>query len=190
VTFRIWLRRQILALLAEPPESPPAPPTSNREWIPSNLTQNGKISAPSSADPDTLERILGTMAQMQADNLREVRGMVMDILQGREMPAVSSNGTAATEELEEAIRARASKFDPPNYDAPGTEDLPEGIAGVWDRHDQEDIQFQSSKSPGELLNEQLERARRAANLDPQGPGSVPSFSTESLGLQWPGHPQS
>ncbi|MGA9527156.1 MAG: hypothetical protein WBS24_03460 [Terriglobales bacterium] len=156
----------------------------------SSPTLNGKASVSSSAELAMLERVMTTMAQMQQENLREVRGMVMDILQGREIPMTSSNGTSVTEELEEAVRLRNSKFDPPDYDAPGTEDLPEGIAGVWERHDQEEIEFRTSKSPGELLSEQLERARTAAGLDPQGPGSVPSFSTESLGLQWPGHPQS
>lgn len=128
-----------------------------------------------------LAQVLDRMATMQQENLREVRGMVMDILQGREH-------TGPTPEPAEQEQLSRTRFDPPDYDAPGTEDLPEGIAGVWDRHETEDIQFQSSKSPGELLNEQLERARTAAGLDPQGPGSVPSFSTESLGLQWPGQP--
>ena len=134
------------------------------------------------------ERMLGTLAEMQRENLREVRGMVMDILQGREYsgPGEDRGQGSTSEEIEEEVRARRSRFDPPDYDAPGTEDLPEGIAGVWDRHDMEDIHFTSSKSPGELLNEQLERSRTAAGLDPQGPGSVPSFSKESLGLQWPG----
>ena len=133
------------------------------------------------------ERVLDRMATMNQENLREVRGMVMDILQGREYsgPPLPEQGSA-TDELEEELKARRSRFDPPDYDNPGTEDLPESLQAVWARHDQEDIQFTTSKSPGELLNEQLERSRRAAGLDPQGPGSVPSFSTESLGLQWPG----
>ncbi len=126
-----------------------------------------------------LERILDRMATMQQDNLREVRGMVMDILQGREY-------TGPTTEPADQEQVSRTRFDPPDYDAPGTEGLPEGIAGVWDRHETEDIHMSTSMSPGELLNAQLERARQAAGLDPQGPTSVPSFSTESLGLQWPG----
>lgn len=145
---------------------------------------------PSSGELVIFERALTTLAESQRENLREVRGMVMDILQGREYSGPPLPGGPATSEaLEEEIQARKSRFDPPDYDAPGTEDLPEGLRGVWDRHDLEDIQFTSSKSPGELLNEQLARARSQAGLDPQGPGSVPSFSRESLGLQWPGETQ-
>lgn len=125
-----------------------------------------------------LAQVLDRMATMQQENLREVRGMVMDILQGREY-------SGPTPEPADQEQIQRTRFDPPDYDAPGTEDLPQGLAGVWDRHEQEEIQFATSRSPGELLNDQLERARQAAGLDLQGPTSVPSFSTESLGLQWP-----
>jgi hypothetical protein len=130
-----------------------------------------------------LERVLDRMGQMQAENLREIRGLVMDILQGREYTGPTPEGEPVDQEV-----VSRTRFDPPDYDAPGTEGLPEGIAGVWDRHDQEDVRMATSMSPGELLNAQLERARQAAGMDPQGPTSVPSFSTESLGLQWPDHP--
>lgn len=183
MTFRAWLGKQIRELAADPTTaSPPSPQSSSPGLSPSSPTLNGKGSVSSSADLAMLERVLDRMATMQQENLREVRGMVMDILQGREYTGPPAD--PLSEEVQEQLSR--TRFDPPNYDAPGTEDLPEGLAAVWARHDEEDIHFQTSKSPGELLNEQLERARRAAGMDPQGPASVPSFSTESLGLQWPG----
>jgi hypothetical protein len=115
------------------------------------------------------------MANMQRENLKEMRGMVMDILQGRERAPIPE------EEQELALRTR---FDPPDYDAPGMDGLTEGIAEVFNRHDREDIEFRTSHSERDLLESQLERARISAGMDPQGPTAEPSFSRESLGLRW------
>ena len=122
--------------------------------------------------------VIDKMAQMQADNLKEIRGMVMDILQGRE-----TAGRALSEE--EQVSASRTPFDPPDYDAPGTEDLPGGLAAVFERHETEDIEYRTSMSESELLSQQLERARQAAGMDPQGPTSEPISSRASIGLPWP-----
>jgi hypothetical protein len=114
------------------------------------------------------------MATMQRETMETMRGMVMDILQGREQPPLT--------EADQALVSR-TPFDPPDYDAPGTEDLPPGIQGIFHRQDQEDVEFRTSHSEPELLRNQLERARAAAGMDPQGPTVSPSFSTESIGLQ-------
>lgn len=84
--------------------------------------------------------------------------------------------------------AARSKFDPPDYDAPGNEDLTPGIAGVFERQDQEEIEWRTSVPEGELYRQQLERLRQNAGMDPQGPSSEASFSKDSIGLQWPTDP--
>jgi hypothetical protein len=174
VTFKTWLGRQLRELLNEPPDPPPPPPMSNPESIPSSPIPNTRVSQPTSAEPDMLVRLVEMMSASQRETMREVRGMVMDILQGRERPPLSE---------EEQLLASRTPFDPPNYDSPGTEDLPEGIAAVFNREEQETIDYRSSHSERELLNDQLERARAIAGLNPQGPAAEPSFSTESIGLQ-------
>lgn len=119
-------------------------------------------------------QILELMSKMQAQTMETMRGMVLDILQGREQ------GPPA-DPAEEPLSRR--RFDPPNYDDPGIEDLPASIQGIFQREDREDVEFRTSHSEPELLRSQLERARANAGMDPQGPPAAPSFSTESLGLQ-------
>jgi hypothetical protein len=114
--------------------------------------------------------VLETMERMQRENLREIRGMVSDILQGRE---VDSSPLPLTPSLPPSMMP----FDPPDYDDPGTEDLPPGIQGVFRREDQEMIDVRHLRTEQEVLANQLAEAR-AMLMDPQGPDFVPSSLTD------------
>ena len=174
MTWRTWLGQVIRDLAAQPAPEVPLP-TPNQESTPPSPTPNTRTSEPTSVDQSVSLQLVEMMGRMQAETMKEVRGMVMDILQGRERPPLSE---------EELASVSRTPFDPPDYDAPGTQDLSEGIAAVFSRQDQEDVEFRTSHSEPELLKSQLERARMAAGLDAQGPTPEPSFSTESLGLRW------
>lgn len=114
------------------------------------------------------------MATMQRETMETMRGMVMDILQGREQPPLTEA---------DQVSVSRTRWDPPDYDAPGTDDLPPGIQGIFHRQDQEDVEFRTSHSEPELLRSQLERARAAAGMDPQGPNAATSSLPDSIGLQ-------
>ncbi len=173
MTFRTWLRSQLLDLLQEP-ETPAVPPTPNPESPPSSPILNGRTTPVTSVEPAVSLQLVQMLAQMQAETMKEMRQMVIEILQGRERPPMSE---------EEQASVSRTRFDPPDYDAVGVEDLPPGIQGIFHREDREEIEFRTSHSEPELLRNQLERARSAAGMDPQGPSAAPSFSTESIGLQ-------
>jgi hypothetical protein len=179
VTFRAWLGRTIRELAAVPETPPPAPEPSSPESTPSSPTPSSRTSEPTSAEAAMLPLFMATMRDMQTEMMKEMRGMVMDILQGRERPPLSE---------EEQVVAERTRFDPPDFDAPGTEDLPAGIAGVFERQDQEEIEFRTSVPEGELYRQQLERLRQNAGMDPQGPSSAPTFSKDSIGLHLPTDP--
>jgi hypothetical protein len=119
-------------------------------------------------------QMMELFAAMQKETMETMRGMVMDILQGREQPPLSDE--------DQALVSR-TPFDPPDYDAAGTDDLPTGIQGIFARESMEEAEFRTSHSEPELLRSQLERARAVAGMDPQGPSAGPSFSADSIGLQ-------
>jgi hypothetical protein len=173
VTFRSWLGKQIRELAAEP-EIPVAPPTPSPESPPSSPTLNGRTTPATSEEPAVSLQLVQMLGEMQKETMREVRQMVVDILQGREQPPLSEQDQASVSR---------TRFDPPDYDAPGTDDLPLGIQGIFHRQDMEEVEFRTSHSEPELLRNQLERARAVAGMDPQGPSAAPSFSTGSIGLQ-------
>lgn len=183
MTFKSWLGKQLRDAL----ESPPPPPPPNPASTPTSPTRNGRTSGSTSAGLDVLQ-VLEIVREMQTAMMTEMRGMVMDILQGREMPAGSPElgQGLTTEQVEEQVKARASQFDAPNYDAEGIEDLPPELQGVFQRQDREQVEFRTSLTEPELQNEQLARARLAAGLDPQGPtpGASSSPDSASLGLRW------
>jgi hypothetical protein len=117
-----------------------------------------------------MQVVLETMERMQRENLREIRGMVTDILQGRETePSASLTVPLPSPSM--------TPFDPPDYDSPSLEDLPGGIQAVFERQDQEQHDVRLLRTEQEVLAQQLDEAR-AALMDPQGPGFVPSWSTD------------
>lgn len=173
MTWRSWLGRTIRELAAEP-ETRAVPPTSSPEPPPSFPTASGSTTPATSGGEPLEVQIVQMMMTMQRETLEAMRGMVMDILQGREVPPLSEA---------DQVSASRTRFDPPDYDDPGITDLPDSIQGIFRREDREEAEFRTSQSEPELLRSQLERARSAAGMDPQGPSAAPSFSTESIGLR-------
>lgn len=119
--------------------------------------------------------VLETMREMQRENLREIRGMVMDILQGRPMDETQLEAMR----LAAAADSQPSRtpFDPPDYDRPETDDLPPGLQSVFAREEQEKDDVRQLRTEQEVLARQLDEARSAL-MDPQGIGSELSSSMD------------
>jgi hypothetical protein len=126
---------------------------------------------PVTSEAAVLGVVLETMERMQRENLREIRGMVSDILQGREMTGTSM-GSSPLPQVSLSV-----PFDPPDYDSPDLTDLPGGIQAIIGREEQETHDVRLLRTEQEVLNSQLE-ASRAMLTDLQGPGSVLSSSTD------------
>jgi hypothetical protein len=141
------------------------PPTSNPESTAPTTTPS-TTTPPATLEAGLLGVVLQTMREMQSENLREIRGMVSDILQGRE---VDLSQLPPTEES----RPSRTSYDPPDYDDPGTEDLPPGIQGIIAREEQETYDVRLLRTEQEVLARQRDEAR-AMLMDMQGPGSAPS----------------
>jgi hypothetical protein len=130
------------------------------------MTPSTTAISPATLEAGLLSVVLTTMREMQTENLREIRGMVSDILQGREVDSSQLSPTPESQPLK-------MSFDPPDYDDPGTADLPEGIQAVFERQDQELHDVRLLRTEQEVLAAQLDQAR-AQLMDPQGPAFEPS----------------
>jgi hypothetical protein len=119
--------------------------------------------------------VLETMKEMQRENLREIRGIVGDILQGRPMDErqIEAMRLAAASESQPS----RTPFDPPDYDREETDDLPGGLQSVFERERMEQDDVRKLRTEQEVLASQLDEAR-AALTDPQGIGSVVSSSMD------------
>ena len=166
MTFRTSLARYVQGLLSEETSTPNGshPPTQSPESIPPTTTADTK-STPATLEAGLLGVVLQTMKEMQSENLREIRGMVSDILQGREI-------TGTLPPTSETQPSRMS-YDPPDYDDPGVEDLSGGIQAILEREQQEQQDVRLLRTEQEVLAHQLDEAR-AALMDPQGPDFGPS----------------
>ena len=166
MTMRASLARYVRGLLEEPSTPTTSdPPTSSPLSIPPTTTPSTPTTSATS-EAGLLQVVLETMERMQTQNLKEIRGMVSDILQGREADV---SMTAPSPSLPPSMMP----FDPPDYDSPGTEDLPGGIQAVFERQDQEQHDVRLLRTEQEVLAQQLDEAR-AALMDPQGPAFTPS----------------
>lgn len=172
MTLRASLARYLSGLLEEisPPTSS-RPPPPNLESTP--LTTTKTTTTPGISEAGTLAVVLETMRAMQEQNLREIRGMVTDILQGRPMTEVEAQ--AAVRQVDP--QPSRTPFDPPDYDNPGIEDLPGSLQSVFEREAGEQDAIRLLRTEREVLSHQLDLAR-AALVDPQGPASGLFLSTD------------
>jgi hypothetical protein len=170
MTLRQSLARYVKGLLEEPSTPTTSrPPTSSPLSTPPTTTPSTTTS-PVTSEAGVMQVVLETMERMQTQNLREIRGMVTDILQGRENdPGPMISRPAQVEPL--------MPFDPPNYDDPSLEDLPGGIQAVFERQEQEQHDVRRLRTEQEVLAYQLEEARGAL-MDPQGPDFMHSSLTD------------
>jgi hypothetical protein len=106
------------------------------------------------------------MMKMHLEQIKEMRELVLSILQGRPMSETPSSTPSTTSSA--SPDPSTAPFDPPDYDNPGTEDLPPGIQSIFAREDQEQVDLRHLRTEREVLDAQLEEAR-AAIMDPQGP---------------------
>ena len=169
MTLRMSLARYVRGLLEEP--SIPTisdPPTSNPSSTPPTTTPSTPTS-PATSEAGVLGVVLETMERMQRENLKEIRGMVSDILQGRE-----TDLAAAPPSLNQPSRM---SYDPPDYDDPSMDDLPGGIQAIFEREENEIHDVRLLRTEQEVLAQQLDEARSMLK-DPQGPAFAPSSSTD------------
>jgi hypothetical protein len=173
MSLRMSLARYVRGLLEEPSTpTTSSPPTSNPLSTPPTMTPSTPTTSATS-EAGLLQVVLETMERMQTQNLREIRGMVTDILQGREMDPSTLRASPMT--LDPSVSPMP--FDPPDYDSPSLEDLPGGIQAVFERQEQEQHDVRLLRTEQEVLAQQLDEAR-AKLMDPQGPDFTPSWSTD------------
>lgn len=173
MTLRASLARYVRGLLSEDPPTlngSSHPPPSPESTPPTTTTST----TPAMSEAGTLAVVLETMRAMQEQNLREIRGIVTDILQGRPMDEAQMAAMKAAAPEPQPSR---TPFDPPDYDNPGIEDLPGAIQAVFTREEDEQNTLRSLRTEREVLSMQLDQAR-AALRDPQGPDSDTSWSTD------------
>jgi hypothetical protein len=141
--------------------------TPSSRTTPSETWEGGLIAA-----------VLNTMREIQTEQLREMREMVLSILQGRPMtePEIAAMQAAAAAE-EQPSR---TPFDPPDYDSEDITDLPGGIQEVFHREEEEVTDLRHLQTEHDVLARQREEARVALGMDRQGPGSTLSSSTDSI----------
>jgi hypothetical protein len=171
MTFRTSLARYLRGLLDEPlTPTTSSLPTPNPGSTPPTTTPSTKEPS-STSEAALLAVVLETMKEMQSENLREIRGMVTDLIQGRPMDEATLAAMAAAAPQPPPSRMA---YDPPDYDNPGTEDLPGGIQAVFEREQGEQDEMRRLRTESEILSLQLEEARARAGVQFQGPGSEPS----------------
>jgi hypothetical protein len=151
MTIRASLARYVRGLLADPPTPSPS---STRPTTTTSTSPNGISEAA------VYQAMMEQMMKMHLEQIKEMRELVLSILQGRPMSETPSTTSSA--------RPSTAPFDPPDYDNPGTEDLPPGIQSIFAREDQEQVDLRHLRTEREVLDAQLEEAR-AAIMDPQGP---------------------
>lgn len=165
MTFRTSLARYVKGLLEETPTISD-PPTKSPTSIPPTTTP----STTTATSEAVLTVILETMERMQRENLREIRGMVTDILQGREIDQ------RTLERMQnQSVPPETLPFDPPDYDDPSND--PDWMTALSERDERERDEARSLRTEQEVLARQLDEAR-AALSDPQGVGSVPFSSKD------------
>ena len=166
MTIRQSLARYVRGLLSEETSTPPSsdPPTPSPESIPTTTTPNTRTTPAVISEEGSLTSVMSIMRDMQRENLQEIRGMVMDILQGRPM----DQSQPTTETMFGEKPPLRDSYDPPDYDSTDTSDLPEGIQSIFERHEQERQDLRHLRTEREVLSAQLDEAR-AMVMDPQGP---------------------
>lgn len=165
MTFRTSLARYLRGVLDESTPTTSSPPTPNPTSSPPTTTPS-MTTVPATSEAGLLATVLETMERMQRENLKEIRALVIDLTQGREIDA------ATLEKMQEqSLPPERMQFDPPDYDAPGTEDLPGGIQAIFEREQIEQEEVRQLRTQQEVLARQLDEAR-AALTDPQGPASA------------------
>lgn len=161
MTLRASLARYVRGLLEEP--STPTvsdPPTPSQGSSPPTSTPSTTTPSNGTSEAGLLAVVLETLERMQRDSMRETRELVVTILQGREIdPSLIP--------AEEPPPSRML-FDPPDYDDPGTDDLPGGLQAVFEREESERETVRSLRDEQGILAQQLAQARAALG-DPQGP---------------------
>lgn len=100
--------------------------------------------------------------------MRETRELVLSILQGRPMEMNGPPEDGSLPPMTPESQALRERYDPPDYDDESTEDLPEGIQGIFERERQELADLRLLRTEREVLAAQLDEAR-AQLTDPQGP---------------------
>lgn len=165
MTLRATLAKYLTTLLAE--SSNGHHPTPSPESIP-------PITTPSTRDDTTalVTTILESVAQMQERSQREMRALVIEILQGREM---------SPDQREALTQPLRDSFDPPDYDSPDTTDLPSGIQAIFEREQNEADELRQLRTEQEVLAQQRAEMRTqleglAEDNSPHDSG--PSFLTD------------
>lgn len=162
MTFRSSLARYLRGVLEETSTQNGSDPLTSSPLSTPRTTTRSTRTSPATLEAGALAVVMETMKEMQRESWKETRELVVTILQGRELdPSMIPT---------EAPQPSRSSFDPPDYDAEGTEDLPGGIQAVFQRQEQEQNDVRLLRTEQEVLARQLDEAR-AAILDPQGPAS-------------------
>jgi hypothetical protein len=123
---------------------------------------------PATLEAGVLTVFMETVKEMQKEQMKETRELVLSILQGR--PITDLNGGAPSSAPSSQPDPSREPYDPPDYDSPDMGDLPIGIQSIFSREDQETTDLRHLRTEREVLDAQLAEAR-AALLDPQGPVS-------------------
>ena len=105
------------------------------------------------------------MLTMQRESQREMKDLVLSILQGR-----PTNGSTPTSETAQEL---SQMLLTPNYDDDSIP-LPRGIDSVFEREAAEEEEVRRLRTEQEALARQLSEARMRLVTDPQGPGSISS----------------
>jgi hypothetical protein len=165
--------------LLEEPQTPPTSdrPTPSPESSPPTTTPSSRTTPPETWEAGLLAAVLTTMREMQSEQLREMREMVLSILQGR--PMTDQEIAAVKAGAQAAEQPSKMPFDPPDYDSQDISDLPGGIQEVFHREDQEVTDLRHLQTEHDVLARQREQARVALGMDRQGPASTPSSLTDS-----------
>jgi len=120
---------------------------------------------PSTTTPDPLIEVTRMMLTMQRESQREMKDLVLSILQGR-----PTNGSTPTSETAQEL---SQMLLTPNYDDDSIP-LPRGIDSVFEREAAEEEEVRRLRTEQEGLARQLAEARMRLVTDPQGPDSISS----------------
>ena len=168
MTFRQSLQRYVRGLLSEElPQPMPSDPPPPSPGLTPPITTPSSMMTSGISEAGLVQVVMQTMREMQTENLREIRGMVTDILQGRPLSETELAARLASQPEEQPLR---DSFDPPDYDSPDISDLPDGIQSVFERERIEQADLRNLRTEREVLAAQLDEAR-AMLMDPQGPAS-------------------
>ena len=173
MTFRASLARYLRGVLEEP--STPTTlshPMPNPESTPTTTTPSTTTSGIS--EVGTLAVVLETMRTMQEQNLREIRGMVMDILQGRALTPEEYGGGAPSgaTTLADAVRP-AGLRQPGDRGSAG-----EPPSSVREENSEQDQLRQIADGARGFVRLQLDSGQGSGLVDPQGPASGLFLSTD------------